>query len=146
MGGAVGEALESATLGTVRVLLVEDDRDAREFFANVLDGSGANVVTASNAEEALRAFERQPPQVLVCDLGLPGEDGCALLQRIRALPPDRGGDVPAAAITAYAAAEDRRRAMAAGFQRHIAKPFDPAELPALIAELAPLGASMSGAR
>ncbi|HYX92483.1 MAG TPA: response regulator, partial [Myxococcaceae bacterium] len=88
------------------------------------------------AEEALGAFEREPPQVLICDLGLPGEDGCAFLARVRALPPERGGDVPAAAITAYAAAEDRRRAVAAGFQRHIAKPFDPAELPALVAELA----------
>jgi PAS domain S-box-containing protein len=129
----------AAGIQGVHVLLVEDDRDAREFFASVLDDSGANVVTASNAEEALRAFEREPPQVLVCDLGLPGQDGCALLERVRALPPERGGDVPAAAITAYAAAEDRRRAIAAGFQRHIAKPFDPAELPALIAELAPAG-------
>jgi PAS domain S-box-containing protein len=129
----------------VHVLLVEDDADAREFFASVLDDSGARVVTASNAEEALGAFEREPPQVLVCDLGLPGEDGCTLLKRVRALPPERGGHVPAAAITAYAAAEDRLRAFAAGFQRHIAKPFDPSELPALVAELAPAEARSSRA-
>ncbi len=121
----------------VRVLLVEDDRDARELFANVLGASGAQVVAASNAEEALRAFEREPPQVLVCDLGLPGQDGYALMARIRALGPDRGGAVPAAALTAHAGAEDRRRALAAGFQLHVAKPFDPAELPALVAELVP---------
>jgi PAS domain S-box-containing protein len=119
------------------VLLVEDDADARELFASVLDDRGARVVAAGSSEEALRAFEDEPPEVLVCDIGLPGEDGYTLLRRIRSLPAERGGDVPAAAITAYASPEDRRRALEAGFQRHVPKPFDPAELPALVAELAP---------
>jgi PAS domain S-box-containing protein len=123
----------------VSVLLVEDDRDARELFTRVLEDCGANVVAASSAEEALRAFEREPPQVLVCDLALPGENGYALLQHVRGLPPERGRDVPAVALTAHAAPEDRRRALAAGFQRHVAKPFDPAELPALVADLALAG-------
>jgi PAS domain S-box-containing protein len=126
-----------ARIDGVRVLLVEDDPDARELLASVLDASGASVVATGSSEEALRAFELEPPQVLVCDIGLPGEDGYALLRRIRALSPERGGDVPAAAITAYAAPEDQRRAFEAGFQRHVAKPFDPGELPAIVAELAP---------
>lgn len=123
----------------VRVLLVEDDPDARELLAGVLDERGASVVAAASTDEAFRAFEREPPQVLVCDLGLQGEDGYALLSRIRALAPEHGGDVPAAAITARAAPEDVRRALDVGFQRHLAKPFDPSELPALVADLAPAG-------
>jgi PAS domain S-box-containing protein len=124
-------------LDGVRVLLVEDDDDARELFAGALDACGASVVAAASTEEAMRAFEQDPPQVLVSDIGLPGEDGYALLRRIRALAPERGGDVPAAAITAHAAPDDMRRAFDAGFQRHLAKPFDPGDLPALVAELAP---------
>ena len=91
---------------------------------------------AASAGEALKALERETPHVLVSDIGMPGEDGYELIRRVRLLPPERGGNIPAAALTAYAREDDRIRALLTGFQIHIPKPVNPAELAAVVATLA----------
>jgi two-component system CheB/CheR fusion protein len=108
----------------VRVLVVEDDPGSREALTEMLSLSGAVVRSAESAAMAMEVFTELRPEVLVCDIAMPEEDGYSLLGRIRALGPERGGDVPAIALTALAGAEDRRRAFEAGFQVHIAKPVD----------------------
>lgn len=106
----------------VRVLVVEDDPGTREALTEMLSLSGAEVRSAESAALALKVFEQFGPELLVCDIAMPDEDGYSLLGRIRALGSDRGGEVPALALTALAGAEDRRRAFEAGFQAHLAKP------------------------
>jgi CheY-like chemotaxis protein len=101
-----------------------------------LEDCQALVMTAGSAEEALRLVESQRPDVLVSDIGMPVEDGYSLIRRVRALGGARGGSVPAVALTAYARAEDRVRAVLAGFQHHVVKPVEPAELIAMVASLA----------
>lgn len=123
-------------LDGLKVLVVDDEPDARQLLAIVLQQCGADVTMAASAEEALSAFERIKPDVLVSDIGMPGEDGYSLIRKIRALPAERGGRIPAAALTAYAGAEDRKRALLAGFHLHIPKPVDPMELVAVVATLA----------
>ena len=103
--------------------------------------SGAQVRATASAPEALEAFRRDVPDVLISDIGLPGEDGYALMGKIRALPATEGGQVPALALTAYSGAEDRRKALAAGFQMHVPKPAEPA---ALVAKVAVLAARRAG--
>ena len=92
--------------------------------------------SAGSADEALDLLRRARPDVLITDIGMPGEDGYSLIKRVRQLPPAEGGDVPALALTAFARSEDRRRAMLSGFQMHIAKPVEPSELLAIVANLA----------
>jgi CheY-like chemotaxis protein/anti-sigma regulatory factor (Ser/Thr protein kinase) len=123
-------------LGGVRVLVVDDEADTRDLLATALGHAGAQVEPAASAGEALDALRERRPDVLVCDIGMPGVDGYALLGRVRALPPEEGGLVPAVALTAYARADDRRRALAAGYQIHVAKPVDPDELIAVVARMA----------
>jgi CheY-like chemotaxis protein len=123
-------------LSGVRVLIVEDEEDTRDLLSAALRHSGAEVDSAASAVEALAALRRHRPDVLVCDIGMPGEDGYALLSRVRALSPEEGGLVPAVALTAYARPDDRRRALAAGYQIHLAKPVDPDELISIIARMA----------
>jgi signal transduction histidine kinase/CheY-like chemotaxis protein len=120
----------------LRVLVVDDERDARDLIAAILSAAGVEVRTAADAGSAMSELETFVPHVLVCDVGMPGEDGYSLMQRIRALPPDRGGRVRAAAVTAYARGEDRQRALAVGFNLHLAKPVDPTELIVSVARLA----------
>ncbi|HZI20839.1 MAG TPA: PAS domain S-box protein [Pyrinomonadaceae bacterium] len=123
-------------LDGLRVLVVDDEPDTRELLAAVLKGRGAVVTLAASAGEALKALERETPHVLVSDIGMPGEDGYELIRRVRLLPPERGGNIPAAALTAYAREDDRIRALLTGFQIHIPKPVNPAELAAVVATLA----------
>ncbi|HEU4406959.1 MAG TPA: ATP-binding protein [Polyangiaceae bacterium] len=123
-------------LAGLRVLVVDDDADARALAASVLAGCGAAVRTAASAADALAEVRRERPDVVVSDVGMPGEDGYAFVRRLRALPPGEGGATPAAALTAYASATDRRAALAAGFQMHVAKPVEPADLLATVAALA----------
>ncbi|HEY5948729.1 MAG TPA: response regulator, partial [Kofleriaceae bacterium] len=108
----------------LRVMLVEDDNDARELLAQLMTEAGASVTRASSAAEAFELLQVEPPQVLISDIGMPDEDGMSLLRRVRALPPERGGDVPAIALTAYARPEDVRAAIDAGFQLHLVKPVE----------------------
>jgi signal transduction histidine kinase/ActR/RegA family two-component response regulator len=125
-----------ARLAGVRVLVVDDEADARELIAAVLGQSGAEVATAASAAEALDSLTRLQPHVLVSDISMPGDDGYALLRRVRELSLERHGRVPAVALTAYARAEDRERALAVGFASHVPKPVEPAELVDVVARLA----------
>jgi CheY-like chemotaxis protein len=118
----------------VRVLVVEDDAEEREFLVALLGAAGADVRSASSANEALATLAWWRPGVLVSDIGLPGGDGYDLMEAIRALP--GAARVPAAAVTGQSAPEDRRRALRAGFQAHLAKPVDPDRLLDVIAGLA----------
>ena len=93
------------------------------------------MAAVASASEALAAIQVEPPDVLLCDIEMPGQNGYDLVRRLRALPPERGGRVAAAALTAYARAEDRLEALRAGFQFHMAKPVDPRELVAVVASL-----------
>jgi PAS domain S-box-containing protein len=115
------DAAAAKPLNGRTILVVEDHQDAREFIAAVLAGAGARVLAASTAEEAIAQASSVRPDVMVADLGLPGEDGYRLLTRFKALYPD----VPAIALTAYARSSDRDRALAHGFRRHLVKPIDP---------------------
>lgn len=118
------------------VLIVDDEEDARDLIKTVLVGCGAEVSVAGSSPEAIAAIKHKRPDVLVCDIGMPGEDGYALIERVRALGDKRGGKTPAVALTAYAREEDRRRALAAGFQVHLSKPIQPSELVAVVASVA----------
>ena len=122
-------------LGGVMVLVVDDEPDAREPVRRVLEEAGAEVVAVSSAAEALAALRQQRPDVLVSDIGMPDQDGYELMRSIQALPPGRGGRVPAIALSSYAASEDRDRALLAGFKAHLAKPVEPSVLIAAIAAL-----------
>ncbi len=134
---SVREALQpSFSIEGVKVLVVDDEPDARLLVQRVLRDSGAMVTTAASAAEALSMVEQQPPDVLVSDVGIPGEDGYSLIRKVRALGSAGGVYVPAIALTAYARSEDRMRAILAGFQMHMAKPVDPVELITMIASLA----------
>ena len=125
-----------AGLDGVTVLYVDDEPDARELARRVLSDHGARVVTSESAAGARASIAEYRPDVIVADVGMPEEDGYSLIRAIRALPPDRGGSTPAAAVTALARPEDRRRALLAGFQTHVAKPVDIVELVAVVASLA----------
>ena len=124
------------SLAALRVLIVDDEPDALELVAAVLSGRGAEVVPVESASEALEEMERQRFDVLVSDIGMPVMDGYALIEKVRQLPAERGGRIPAAALTAYAAVEDRMRLLSAGYQMHIPKPVEPAELATVVANLA----------
>jgi signal transduction histidine kinase/ActR/RegA family two-component response regulator len=132
------------SLDGVRVLVVDDEKDAREVIVAILEQRGARTFEAATVEEALARLEEERPDVLVSDIGLPEEDGYSLMRRIRALPRERGGGIPAAAITAYARIEDRMQALLAGFQIHVPKPVQPAELIAVVASLAARKAPATG--
>ena len=135
---ATGEAVAAepcASITGVKVLVVDDEPDARALVKRLLENCKAVVATAASAAEAFERLQSERPEVLVSDVGMPGEDGYSLIRRVRALGLERGGDTPAVALTAYARAEDRVKAVMAGFQHHVAKPVEPAELIAMIASL-----------
>jgi two-component system, chemotaxis family, CheB/CheR fusion protein len=119
----------------VHILVVEDDPGTREALTEMLSLSGAEVRSAESAAKAMALFEQSTPELLVCDIAMPDEDGYSLLRRIRALGPEHGGDVPALALTALAGQEDRLRAFEAGFQVHVAKPVDTDRLVAVLTRL-----------
>jgi signal transduction histidine kinase len=115
-------------LDGVRALVVDDEEDARTLVAAVLESYGADVQTAASGMEALPIVERERPDVLISDIEMPGEDGYELMRKLRRLPPGKGGQTPAVALTAYARPEDKDAAIRAGFQVHLAKPVSPLEL------------------
>ena len=128
-------SVDDAMLRNVRVLVVDDEEDARLLLETTLAQYGADVTIAASAAEALQAIERAVPDVLLSDVGMPHEDGYSLIRRLRARPAAAGGTIPAVAITAYASANDRLTALSAGYQAHVAKPFEPREVAALVAQL-----------
>ena len=127
-GGGIGWERDRTVLAGLRLLVVEDDRDSREMLVTLFERCGATVRAAGSVAEAEQALKREAPDVLVCDIGLPGEDGHELIRRIRSREAATGSRLPGLALTAYAAAEDRQSAIAAGFDLHVAKPAAPAEL------------------
>jgi CheY-like chemotaxis protein len=104
-------------------------------FTTALATCGADVAVAASVDDALKAFEETPPDVIVSDIAMPDRDGYDLIRCVRALSPEHGAGAPAIALTAYASAEDRKRALEAGFQHHLAKPVDPVELAFAVAAL-----------
>ena len=127
---------ELPSLDGIRVLAVDDEVDAQLLLRKILIARGAIVETAGSVREALESMARAKPDVLISDIGMPAEDGFTMLRKVRELSAAAGGDVPAIALTAFARAEDRQRALVAGFKIHIAKPVEPAELIASVANLA----------
>ncbi|MGA7934663.1 MAG: ATP-binding protein [Kovacikia sp.] len=128
----------SLRLDGLRLLIVDDDADIRDLLTYTLEVCGAEVIAAASANEAIVLLTQASPpmDILISDIGMPDEDGYALLQRVRALKLESGGRIPAIALTAYARTQDRTTALLAGFQSHLAKPIEPAELIAVIANLA----------
>lgn len=126
----------AAKLNGMRILCVDDETDARELLLTVLSQYGASVKIAASAGEALETLKQWKPDVIVSDIGMPHEDGFSFIKKLRALSPEQGGDVPAAALTAYARAEDRAQILAAGFQAFVSKPVEAAELAGTVARLA----------
>ena len=116
----------------LRIVIVDDDGDARELLATVLTQRSAQVFAADSAAEAFKLLTRERPDLLISDIAMPEEDGYTLVGRVRALSVDDGGRTPAVAVTAYAGRADRKRALEAGFDDHFAKPID---IDALVAAL-----------
>jgi len=119
----------------LKILVVDDDVDTRELIEWVLKRVGAEVTSVGSAREALEVLEREKPQILVSDIAMPQEDGYALLKKIRALPPERGGRIPAIALTAHSLVQDRLQSLRAGFQSHVPKPVVPEELVEVVASI-----------
>ena len=132
----MGAALRGPSLDGLRVLVVDDDRDGLDLVATILIASGALVRTCSSAAEGFEAVQAWQPDVLVSDIEMPGEDGYALIRRVRALDSRLIARTPAVALTAYGRVEDRLRTVAAGYSMHIPKPVDPVELATIVASLA----------
>jgi PAS domain S-box-containing protein len=120
--------VEPPRIDGLRVLVVDDDTDARQVMSRILANGGAIVTTASSVAEAMAKLQRDLPEIILSDIGMPGEDGYELIRKIRSLAPAKGGRIPAVALTAFARSEDRQRALLAGFQMHVAKPVEPSEL------------------
>jgi CheY-like chemotaxis protein/two-component sensor histidine kinase len=128
-------AIDMPSLTGLRVLLVDDEPEAREIISTVISRTGADIRSCRSAREALKTISEWKPDVLLSDIAMPDEDGYSLIKHIRLLPRDQGGDTPAAALTAYARDEDRRRALDAGYQMHIPKPVSSSHLIMMIARL-----------
>jgi signal transduction histidine kinase/ActR/RegA family two-component response regulator len=129
------DPIDSSLLRDVRILVVDDEEDARVLMETALTQYGAVVSTAASVAEAFEIMDRAAPDAIVSDIGMPNEDGYSLIRRLRARPASRGGDVPAIAVTAYASRGDQSATEAAGYQAHVAKPFEPAEVARLVARL-----------
>ena len=129
----------SASIGSalagLRILLVDDEADSRNFIAFVLEQEQAKVIALASALEAVQELAQCKPDVLLSDIGMPDMDGYMFVQHIRTLPPEQGGQVPAIALTAYAGEADQQQALSAGFQRHLSKPIDPEQLVQAISAL-----------
>jgi PAS domain S-box-containing protein len=126
---------QSLDLNGVKILVVDDDADTREFIAFLLEEYGANVTAVATATEALVSFTQFQPDLLLSDIGMPDIDGYMLMEQVRTLPPEQGGEIPAIALTAYAAEIDHQQALKVGFQRHVSKPVDPVKLVEVITKL-----------
>jgi CheY-like chemotaxis protein len=129
-------ARPSGLLANLRVLVVEDDPDARELVAAILEDAGAIVEAADSAAAGFAAMRSFRPQLLVSDISMPGEDGYSLIRRVRALGVSEGGNIPSIALTAYTRVEDRARALHAGFTLQMGKPIRPVDLVTAVKSLA----------
>jgi signal transduction histidine kinase/ActR/RegA family two-component response regulator len=125
----------SLDLKGIHVLVVDDDSDTRNFFVFLLEQAGARVIASASAGEAFTALTQSPPDILLSDIGMQEINGYMLMQQIRALPPEKGGQIPAIALTAYAGDINHQQAIQAGFQQHLAKPIEPEKLIGAISTL-----------
>jgi signal transduction histidine kinase/CHASE1-domain containing sensor protein/ActR/RegA family two-component response regulator len=116
------------SLEGIKILVVDDEADARELITSILEAAGAMAMAVSNTTEAINKILELKPSILISDIGMPGEDGYSLIRKVRSLNPEQGGKIPALALTAFATTEDRNQAITAGYQEHIAKPVEPREL------------------
>ncbi|MBC1242097.1 histidine kinase [Nostoc linckia z18] len=123
------------SLAGLNILVVDDDEDSRFYVTTVLEADGASVTAVASAAAALKALPQLQPDILICDIAMPNEDGYTLIRKIRTLQPDIYGKLPAIALTAYGDREYRNTALEAGFQMHVSKPVDPSELVAIVANL-----------
>ncbi len=130
------EAVAGVDLSRLRLLVVDDEPDTREILSEILRSAGATVDTAGSLGEALALCDRFRPDLLISDIAMPGGDGYALIRQLRRRGPQRGGGIPALAVSAHAREEDRRRALAAGFERYVTKPVEPVDLVAAVREIA----------
>jgi PAS domain S-box-containing protein len=130
------EHLPTVDLSGVSIIAVDDEEDARSLLDKILTRSGATVRTAGSAQAALALIRQRPPDILISDVGMPGEDGYSLIRAVRALSPAEGGRIPALALSAYTRKEDRIRSLSEGFQMHLSKPAEPLELLAVVMSLA----------
>jgi CheY-like chemotaxis protein len=133
--GSVVESDTKSLLNGVRVLLVEDNEDSREMLKTMFDQHGMKTIAVDSAAAALSEIKKIQPDILISDVGLPGEDGYELIGKIRQLPFDQGGAIPAVALTGYASSQDRARAFAVGYQEHLSKPVDIDKLLELVKQL-----------
>jgi hypothetical protein len=131
-----GAVPSTSLLKGLRVLVVDDEEDSRDLIVAVLTRCGAEVISAASVPAALAELEQWNPDLLISDIGLPGEDGYSLIRKVRARKSPQHSNVPAIALTAYASVEDRLRALSAGFQMHVTKPLEPSDLVTAVANLA----------
>ena len=128
-------ATDLVDLQGIRILVVDDEADARDMLRTLLQQFGAEVMTAASVREALDLLSPWKPDVLVSDIGMPEDDGYSFIKKVRALSPEQGGIVPAIALTGYARIEERTRALTEGYQLFVPKPVEVSELATLIASL-----------
>jgi CheY-like chemotaxis protein len=134
-GSSIYAANPLPNLEGLTILTVDDEKDIAHVLRLFLENRGAKVIIAHSAQEALKLLDSTEPHVIISDVGMPGIDGYQLMREIRSRGANRGGSIPAVALTAFARSEDRKRALLAGFQNHVAKPVDRGELLAVIAML-----------
>ena len=132
----MGPLAGQPSLAGLRVLIVDDEADVRQLVTLMLQRNGAEIMGAGSTHEAVQMMASWKPDVLVADIGMPMEDGYALIRRVRSHPSNEGGLTPALALTAYARPEDRVRILSSGYHMHLAKPVEPVELIAAVASLA----------
>ena len=133
------DLVSAAAITGMRIVIVDDEPDARELVREILTRAGAGVEAAASVSEAMEMIQRLQPDVLVSDIAMPGEDGFELIRKLRNLPPESGGATPAIALTAYAREDDRRHMLSCGFQAHVAKPVEPSELLGVLSRWANAG-------
>lgn len=125
----------AVSLAGLYILVVDDETDIRDVVVFILEQAGAKVRMAASASEALALLEQALPDVLVCDIGMPEQDGYSLIRQIRSLAPPQGGKISAIALTAYAGPSNEQKALAAGFERHLSKPVTPEALIQAVSEV-----------
>ncbi|MEH1989292.1 response regulator, partial [Nostoc sp.] len=133
--GKSSSPIASTPLAGLRVLVVDDEADTRNFLSFMFEEYGAFATAVASVDEALAVLEQAKPDILISDIGMSEQDGYTLIRKLRSLEPEKGGRIPAIALTAYTREEDRLKALSAGFQQHLSKPIDPNKLIAAVANV-----------
>lgn len=141
--GEISSSVASTPLAGLRVLVVDDEADTRNFLSFMFEEYGAFATAVASVDEALAVIEQAKPDILISDIGMSEQDGYTLIRKLRSLEPEKGGRIPAIALTAYTREEDRLKALSAGFQQHLSKPIDPTKLIAMVADVLKLPVEVS---